>query len=164
MLVELRDVTSENELRDRYRSVRTRLMSAPKQSVVAAPGLKSQPSPGNQKRKFRKFRLEFEPKAIQVLSLIPRRREPGVIHQVMVITADIYGITVADLKGRSRLHVFSHPRSLAMAICADVFGYSGPHVGWQFGGRDHTTVIQALRKYGALIRTILSLFPRRAGH
>jgi hypothetical protein len=102
--------------------------------------------------------LSFEDRAALVLALMPRTPTPEMIgdlcRQVMIITANVYGITLDDILGRSRLHMFSHPRSLAMAICIEVLGLSLPKTGWRFGARDHTTAIQALRKYGALIRAI----------
>jgi hypothetical protein len=102
--------------------------------------------------------LSFEDKAALVLSLMPRTVTPGMIgdlcRQLMIVTANVYDIPLDEVLGRSREHIFSHPRSLAMAICVEVLGLSRPKAGWRFGGRDHTTVIQAVRKYGALIRMI----------
>jgi hypothetical protein len=159
MPVELRDVMTANELRDRYRSVRARLIPPPVATPIVIATLPFAPQPAIEDRPPSILDdLPFERKAALVLSLIPRTQTSGMIgglcREVMIITANVYGITVDDLLNRSRLHIFSHPRSLAMAICVEILGLSQPKVGWQFGGRDHTTVIQARRKYGALIKTI----------
>jgi hypothetical protein len=155
--VELREVSSESELRDRYRSARARLMP-PVPPIIATrappPPLPKSPPVAQGKPKPPSIlgELSFEGKAALVLSLIPRTAG-NLCREVMIVTANVYDITLDDILSQSRLHIICHPRSLAMAICVEVLGFSRSKVGWQFG-RDHTTVIQSLRKYGALIRTI----------
>lgn len=61
-----------------------------------------------------------------------------------------YKIKVADLEGRSRKVVYAKPRQLAMALSyrkLKPLGYSLPMIGRHFGGRDHTTVLHACRKF-----------------
>ena len=61
-----------------------------------------------------------------------------------------YRVTVADLEGHSRKKRFARPRQIAMALSyrkLKPFGYSLTMIARQFGGRDHTTVLFACRKF-----------------
>jgi hypothetical protein len=190
MIVELRDVTSESELRDRYRAARARLMPPQllisgsagqhreRPAVVAAPPPpppqpdpapppepppdpeppppEPQPRKMGKKRLMRKFKFEFEANAALVLALIPRTRSvtSGLIRRCMIVTANVFDITIDDLLSRRPEGIFCHPRQLAMAICVEVFGFSHAETGRRFAKRHHTTVRVARLKYGALIKTI----------
>lgn len=58
-----------------------------------------------------------------------------------------HGLTRADLTGPSRLRTIVRVRMLAMAVLARRFpDMSLKQIGRHFGGRDHTTVLHALRK------------------
>lgn len=61
-----------------------------------------------------------------------------------------YRVTVADLEGPSRKRCHARPRQIAMALAyrkLKPFGYSLPMIARQFGGRDHTTILFACRKF-----------------
>lgn len=77
-------------------------------------------------------------------SLIPLSRAQAVMHAV----AERYGVTVADIKSEARPARFVKPRQLAMVAVWMETGLSLPQIGRRFGGRDHTTVLHALCKYG----------------
>ncbi len=68
------------------------------------------------------------------------------IENIQKTVADYYKIRVADLCSTSRQRVFSRPRQIAMALAKDLTDHSLPEIGGAFGGRDHTTVLHALRK------------------
>jgi hypothetical protein len=57
---------------------------------------------------------------------------------------DEYGLTVEELQGRGRTHRVAHPRQLLMLIIYRG-GVSMPGTGREVGGRDHTTVLHAVR-------------------
>lgn len=70
--------------------------------------------------------------------------------EIKARVAKRYRITVADLEGHSRKRQFAQPRQIAMALTyrkLKPFGYSLTMVARQFGGRDHTTVLFACRKF-----------------
>lgn len=64
-----------------------------------------------------------------------------------------YGIKIADLRGESRTRALARPRQIAMYLCKMLTTKSLPDMGRAFGGRDHTTVLHAVRKVEELMRT-----------
>jgi hypothetical protein len=64
-----------------------------------------------------------------------------------------FGVEVEELAGRSHRWAVSHPRQIAMVICKELGNRSTAQIGRQFG-RDHTTVIHALRKWGDTVREL----------
>lgn len=63
-----------------------------------------------------------------------------------------YGIKLQDLRGESRTRVLARPRQIAMYLCKTLTTKSLPDIGRAFGGRDHTTVLHAVRKVEELMR------------
>lgn len=61
--------------------------------------------------------------------------------------ADAFGITVIDILSDRRDWQSTNPRQIAMLISRLLTGKSMPVIGQQFGGRDHTTVLHAIRKF-----------------
>ncbi|MBF9134825.1 chromosomal replication initiator protein DnaA, partial [Plantactinospora sp. S1510] len=66
--------------------------------------------------------------------------------QIMVATADYFGVSLEDLRGQSRSRVLVNARQVAMYLCRELTDLSLPRIGQAFGGRDHTTVMHADRK------------------
>ncbi|WP_442934363.1 chromosomal replication initiator protein DnaA [Micromonospora sp. CPCC 205546] len=66
--------------------------------------------------------------------------------QIMVSTADYFGVSLEDLRGHSRSRVLVNARQVAMYLCRELTDLSLPRIGQAFGGRDHTTVMHADRK------------------
>lgn len=60
--------------------------------------------------------------------------------------SDTYHLSRQDLIGNRRTHEISYARQLAMYLCRELTNMSLPKIGHQFGGRDHTTVIHAIKK------------------
>jgi len=67
------------------------------------------------------------------------------ISDIQTATAVRYGITVADLIGKARTRAACAPRFVAMRLARKLACHSLPEIGRAFGGRDHTTVLNALR-------------------
>jgi chromosomal replication initiator protein len=63
---------------------------------------------------------------------------------------DFYKIKVAELFSKKRTRVIARPRQIAMWLCREVTSHSFPEIGDAFGGRDHTTVIHAVRNIDSL--------------
>ena len=59
--------------------------------------------------------------------------------------ADYYKIKVADMYSQKRTRAIARPRQIAMWISRELTAHSLPEIGEAFGGRDHTTVLQACR-------------------
>jgi chromosomal replication initiator protein len=66
--------------------------------------------------------------------------------QIMVATAEYFGVSLEDLRGHSRSRVLVNARQVAMYLCRELTDLSLPRIGQAFGGRDHTTVMHADRK------------------
>ncbi len=60
-------------------------------------------------------------------------------------TAAAHGVTVAEMMGPRRIRRIAHARQEAMATIYAETKFSYPQVG-EFFGRDHTTVIHAVRR------------------
>jgi chromosomal replication initiator protein len=60
--------------------------------------------------------------------------------------ADFYKIKVADMHSKRRPANIALPRQIAMYLAKELTQKSLPEIGEHFGGRDHTTVLHAVRK------------------
>ena len=62
--------------------------------------------------------------------------------------ADYYKMKVADMYSKRRPSAIAGPRQVAMYLAKELTQKSLPEIGELFGGRDHTTVLHAVRKIG----------------
>lgn len=88
----------------------------------------------------------------QVLSLYKGliTLEPSVksrMYQITEQVAERHGLTVPNLRLRTRQRVHAWPRQEAYAIIRAITGASYPRIGRFFGGRDHTTILKGHRAY-----------------
>lgn len=60
--------------------------------------------------------------------------------------AAYFDVKLHDLKGPKRHRSVAHPRMVAMYLCRKLTPMSFPEIGSRFGGKDHSTVISAVRK------------------
>ncbi|PWR20476.1 chromosomal replication initiator protein DnaA [Zavarzinia compransoris] len=68
------------------------------------------------------------------------------IEEIQRKVADYYGVRLNDLLSARRARVVARPRQVAMYLAKQLTSRSLPEIGRKFGGRDHTTVIHAVRK------------------
>ena len=68
------------------------------------------------------------------------------IENIQQVVADYYHITVEDLKGKKRSNQFAIPRQIAMYLSRMLTEETFPRIGFEFGGKDHSTVIHAYEK------------------
>ena len=71
------------------------------------------------------------------------------VENIQKTVADFYKIKVADMYSKKRPASIARPRQIAMYLAKDMTQKSLPEIGELFGGRDHTTVLHAVRKIGA---------------
>lgn len=76
---------------------------------------------------------------------MPSPRRKLTISDIQRVVREYYGLQVGELTGHSRARAVSWPRQVAMALARRRTNLSLPQIGQRFGGRDHTTVIHALR-------------------
>ncbi len=67
-------------------------------------------------------------------------------------TSEMFGFTIEEIKGASRRRPLVTSRQIAMYAFRELTDLSYPAIAREFGGRDHTTVIHAVDKIGALMR------------
>ena len=84
-------------------------------------------------------------------SVLPNQDTAMTVEEIQRIVCGYFGIRLADLKSRRRHRAVSFPRMIAMYICRQRLGTSYPELGERFGGKDHTTVLSAVRKIGGLM-------------
>ena len=96
---------------------------------------------------------------IVLKDLIPEAQGPQItIAIIMGQTASYFGLSIEDLCGTSRSRVLVTARHIAMYLCRELTDLSLPKIGQQFGGRDHTTVINADRKIRSLMAERRSIY------
>ncbi|QTN22981.1 chromosomal replication initiator protein DnaA [Rhizobacter sp. AJA081-3] len=74
-----------------------------------------------------------------------QNRQVGV-ENIQKTVADFYKIKVADMYSKKRPASIARPRQIAMYLAKEMTQKSLPEIGELFGGRDHTTVLHAVRK------------------
>ena len=68
------------------------------------------------------------------------------VENIQKTVADFYKIKVADMYSKRRPANIALPRQIAMYLAKELTQKSLPEIGDLFGGRDHTTVLHAVRK------------------
>ncbi len=85
--------------------------------------------------------------ANEVLADILRSTERRItIDEIQRKVAEHYNIRPADMQSVRRARAVARPRQVAMYLAKSLTPRSLPEIGRKFGGRDHTTVIHAVRK------------------
>jgi chromosomal replication initiator protein len=68
------------------------------------------------------------------------------IESIQREVAAYFDVKLHDLKGPKRHRAIAHPRMVAMFLARKLTNMSFPEIGSRFGGKDHSTVISAVRK------------------
>lgn len=91
--------------------------------------------------------------ARDVLRDLLRSNEPQItIEEIQRRVAQYYNIRLADMLSPRRARTVARPRQIAMYLSKQLTTRSLPEIGRKFGGRDHTTVIHAVRRIDELCR------------
>ncbi|HEU4988074.1 MAG TPA: chromosomal replication initiator protein DnaA [Rhizobiaceae bacterium] len=103
------------------------------------------------------FRHSFEPQITvdridEILGHICRAGEPKRvrIEDIQRIVARHYNVSKTELLSNRRTRTIVKPRQVAMYLAKVMTPRSLPEIGRRFGGRDHTTVLHAVRKIEGL--------------
>ena len=72
------------------------------------------------------------------------------VENIQRTVADYYKIKVADMYSKRRPANIAMPRQVSMYLAKELTQKSLPEIGDLFGGRDHTTVLHAVRKIADL--------------
>jgi chromosomal replication initiator protein len=68
------------------------------------------------------------------------------IEEIQKRVAEHFNIRLADMHSARRARAVARPRQIAMYLAKQLTSRSLPEIGRKFGGRDHTTVMHAVRK------------------
>jgi chromosomal replication initiator protein len=92
-------------------------------------------------------------RATQVLNDLLSENQPRPITPQLILdeAAEQFGFTVDDLQSKHRQRPLVTARQIAMYVMRELTELSYPNIAREFGGRDHTTVIHAVEKIGALM-------------
>ncbi len=71
------------------------------------------------------------------------------VENIQKTVADFFNMKIADMYSKKRPANIARPRQIAMYLAKELTQKSLPEIGELFGGRDHTTVLHAVRKIAA---------------
>jgi chromosomal replication initiator protein len=104
------------------------------------------------------FRRSFEPdlsiaRVDELLGHLVNAGEPKRvrIEDIQRVVSRHYNVSRQELVSNRRTRVIVKPRQIAMYLAKTLTPRSFPEIGRRFGGRDHTTVLHAVRKIEDLI-------------
>lgn len=75
------------------------------------------------------------------------------VKKVKEIVGEKYGVSVKSIDGKARTANIANARHLSMYLVKNILNHSLSQIGNEFGGKDHTTVINAVNKIENLINT-----------
>ena len=96
----------------------------------------------------RKIDLELAKESLK--DLIGAVNRQITVENIQKTVADYFKIKVADLYSKKRTRQIARPRQVAMWLAKNLTSQSYPSIGEAFGGRDHTTVLHAVRTIESL--------------
>ena len=78
--------------------------------------------------------------------LLSAHKRQITIENIQKTVADYYRLKIADMHSKRRPANIAKPRQIAMYLSKEMTQKSLPEIGSAFGGRDHTTVLHAVKK------------------
>lgn len=96
----------------------------------------------------RKIDLDLAKESLK--DLIGAVNQQITVENIQKTVADYFKIKVADLFSKKRTRQIARPRQVAMWLAKNLTSQSYPSIGDAFGGRDHTTVLHAVRTIESL--------------
>lgn len=78
--------------------------------------------------------------------IITKKERVISIEYIQDVVAKYFGIDIKDMKSSKKSNDIVFPRQIAMYLCRNIANASFPKIGDEFGKRDHTTVMHAVKK------------------
>ena len=103
----------------------------------------------------RSITIDFTKEALH--DLISLQDKLVSIDNIQKIVAEYFKIRISDLSSKNRKQSITRPRQIAMSLARNLTNHSLPEIGEAFGGRDHTTVINACKRIKSLIDTDIKI-------
>ena len=79
------------------------------------------------------------------------------VEEIQKKVAEHFAIKLSEMHSARRARVVARPRQIAMYLCKTLTTKSLPEIGRKFGGRDHTTVMHAVKKIEEIMTTDSSM-------
>jgi chromosomal replication initiator protein len=76
--------------------------------------------------------------------------QPPDVDHILAVVASRYGCSSEQLRENTREKSLTLPRQIAMYLCRELLGESYPSLGLIFGGKDHSTIMYAVKKIGKM--------------
>lgn len=153
---------SSQELRSHYAAVKARRHAAEQgaemrrrlPAVIAAEPLRAHVVTTRPRAQLPALVMDIRPwEALRPAGYVAPPAPPRItIHAVQRAAARHFGVTRDELISERRTMPLVRYRQVAMFLTKQLTGRSLPEIGRQFGNRDHTTVLHAVRKITELLR------------
>lgn len=96
-----------------------------------------------------KITLELTDEALKNIIFTAKKEIP--VGRIITLVAEHFHLTPEELCSKRRTRDIAFARQIAMYLTRELTELSLPKIGEEFGGRDHTTVLHAIRKINKLI-------------
>jgi chromosomal replication initiator protein len=83
--------------------------------------------------------------------ILVERNKELTVEEILKRVSSHFNIKISDIKSPKRLKAVVLPRQIAMYLSRQLTSSSYPEIGERFGGKDHSTIIHAIRKIEKLI-------------
>ncbi len=90
--------------------------------------------------------ITIESTRIQLRDMLRSQSKPVTLDSLTKVVADHYRLSLSDILASTRLRTIARPRQVAMFMAKEFTAFSLPEIGKYYGGKDHTTVMYAVRK------------------
>ncbi len=90
--------------------------------------------------------ISVETAQIVLQDLLKSSNKKITIEEIQKKVAEHYNIRITDMHSPRRSRSVARPRQIAMYLAKSITSRSLPEIGRKFGGRDHTTVMHAVKK------------------
>ena len=71
----------------------------------------------------------------------------------MKVVANYFNVSIADIKGKNKNQSVVLPRQISMYLCRKMTDFSTTEIGYEFGGKNHTTVMYNVQKVEARLKS-----------
>jgi len=90
--------------------------------------------------------------------LLPEDKKPPLtIDYIQRTISGFFDLSITELKSKKRSRAIVFPRQIGMYLCRELTDYPFDHIGNEFGGRDHSTVMHAHEKISTELKDNLQL-------
>lgn len=145
-------------LAQHYREVRARLYGPTPRAILlhrpAPPAIEAAPKEVERVKPRARDFIFIKPRAAGTIDKSSRGGTWNAIAAEMIVaeTADMHGVTTAQIKGYSRAKPVVVARFATFYRLQRELGYSLPMIGQTVGGRDHSGVLHGIRRHEATLR------------